>query len=166
MKHFFSSFLLLLFYSSRSFWLKAISLRTTIEAGVESLCLGSLSYFVCPTFSLISGHSFVDLCPVLRSVSCCTGRKGRFCIITLSDQIVDTLQATLLESGAEDSVERSARADLAVLRAAENLAALCSKERDGTEMAAAWCHCALHIDNGRSGHDGRGPRPGCNAAGD
>ena len=46
----------------------------------------------------------------------------------LSDLIVGTLQATLLESVAEDSVERSARADFAVLLAAENLAAVCSKK--------------------------------------
>ena len=74
---------------------------------------------------------------MLRSVSFCTGSKGLYCIFTLSDLIVDALQATLLESAAEDSVERSARADLAVLLAAENLAAVCPRKKDGTEMAAA-----------------------------
>ena len=58
----------------------------------------------------------------VRSVSCCTGSKWKYCPIAL----LDTLPAT----------EHTASANLAVLSAAAELVAVKSKKRDGTEMAA------------------------------
>ena len=75
---------------------------------------------------------------------------------------MDTLPATLPESGAKESVERKARADLAVLSAVAKLSAMVVEAKGRYRNGGSQCHSSLHNYHGsmrRVGHDEYGPRP-------
>ena len=126
----------------------------SLDNGSVGVCLANI---VCSSFQFDFWPCFCcDVCPLLRSVSCCTGRKGGYCRITSSDQDlwIHCLRPCLSQ-GPRNLLNVQRQTSSGVVKEK-------GRHRDGGSQ----CHSSLPNHNGRLGRVGRhecglGPGPRC-----